>query len=73
MHSEVAEALCVQLGDVIPLCHVFPQNNGGAFMTALHSINPATNEIVWQGLAATSAQVDAAVRDARRAFESWVI
>ncbi len=40
-------------------------------MTALHSINPATNEIVWQGLAATSAQVDAAVRDARRAFESW--
>jgi succinylglutamic semialdehyde dehydrogenase len=35
------------------------------------SVNPASNEIIWAGLAATPAQVEAAVSSARRAFEGW--
>lgn len=35
------------------------------------SINPARNEVVWQGKAATDEQVDAAVLAARQAFPDW--
>jgi succinylglutamic semialdehyde dehydrogenase len=37
------------------------------------SINPATGDPVWTGRAATSAEIDAAVASARRAFESWSV
>ena len=33
--------------------------------------DPATGETVWQGAAATAAEVDAAMRAARRAFPAW--
>ncbi|MCD5329832.1 aldehyde dehydrogenase family protein, partial [Chromobacterium piscinae] len=33
--------------------------------------NPADNAPLWQGRAADSAQVDAAVRAARAAFPAW--
>jgi succinylglutamic semialdehyde dehydrogenase len=39
--------------------------------TAFESINPARNEVVWQGHAATDNQVDAAVMAARQAFPNW--
>lgn len=35
------------------------------------SLNPAKNEVIWQGKSATAAQVDLAVNSARKAFESW--
>jgi succinylglutamic semialdehyde dehydrogenase len=35
------------------------------------SLNPAKNEIIWQGHSATEAQVDQAVNAARKAFETW--
>jgi succinylglutamic semialdehyde dehydrogenase len=35
------------------------------------SIDPASGEIVWRGSAATPAEIDRAVNDARRAFDSW--
>lgn len=35
------------------------------------SLNPAKNEVIWQGKSATADQVDAAVNSARIAFESW--
>lgn len=38
---------------------------------AFESINPARNEVVWQGHAATDNQVDAAVMAARQAFPNW--
>src|SRR5690554_1341989 len=38
---------------------------------AFESINPARNEVVWQGKAATDKQVDAAVLAARQAFPDW--
>ena len=41
--------------------------SGGEFT----SIDPASGQIVWQGAAASSAQVDAAYISARRAFSSW--
>ncbi len=37
----------------------------------LSSVNPAKNEIIWQGSSATAEQVDAAVKSARAAFELW--
>ncbi len=35
------------------------------------SLNPARNEVIWQGNTATKAQVDEAITSARIAFESW--
>ena len=35
------------------------------------SVNPAKNEVIWQGKSATAEQVDAAIKSARTAFESW--
>lgn len=35
------------------------------------SVDPAKNEVIWEGEAATQGQVDAAVRAAREAFVSW--
>lgn len=38
---------------------------------AVSSVNPAKNEVIWQGKSATAEQVDAAIKSARLAFESW--
>jgi len=35
------------------------------------SVDPATNQVIWQGQAADEQQVDAAFKAARQAFESW--
>ncbi|ALO33719.1 N-succinylglutamate 5-semialdehyde dehydrogenase [Colwellia sp. MT41] len=35
------------------------------------SLNPARNEVIWQGKTASAEQVNAAVLSARQAFESW--
>ncbi len=35
------------------------------------SLNPAKNEVIWQGKSATAEQVDSAIKSARTAFESW--
>ncbi|MCO4799010.1 MAG: succinylglutamate-semialdehyde dehydrogenase [Colwelliaceae bacterium] len=35
------------------------------------SVNPAKNEVVWQGKSATAEQVDSAITTARKAFETW--
>lgn len=35
------------------------------------SLNPARNEVIWQGKAATAAQVNDAIDSARMAFEEW--
>lgn len=35
------------------------------------SLNPAKNEVIWQGKTATATQVDAAINAARAAFPSW--
>lgn len=43
--------------------------NGKEFM----SVNPVTGETVWQGFAADTRDVDAAVHAARRAFDAWAI
>jgi succinylglutamic semialdehyde dehydrogenase len=40
-------------------------------MSVMQSINPATGEVLWQGAGADAFAVDAAVRDARRAFAFW--
>jgi succinylglutamic semialdehyde dehydrogenase len=40
--------------------------------SAFRSIDPATGQIVWEGAAATTGEVDQAVGAARRASESWV-
>lgn len=37
----------------------------------LQSIDPAKNQVIWQGLCASESQVDAAFRAARAAFASW--
>ncbi|GLX78035.1 N-succinylglutamate 5-semialdehyde dehydrogenase [Thalassotalea insulae] len=37
----------------------------------ISSLNPAKNEVIWQGKSATAEQVDAAIKSARTAFESW--
>ncbi len=36
-----------------------------------YSYNPATQEVVWQGKEATDTEIDAAVAEAKRAFEKW--
>lgn len=36
-----------------------------------NSIDPATQDVIWQGVGASAGQVDAAFRAARAAFESW--
>lgn len=38
---------------------------------AVSSVNPARNQVIWQGNSATVEQVDAAVKSSRQAFESW--
>ncbi|MFP6849254.1 MAG: succinylglutamate-semialdehyde dehydrogenase [Pseudomonas sp.] len=38
---------------------------------ALASLNPVSQEAIWQGQAASAVQVDAAVQAARRAFPAW--
>ena len=38
---------------------------------AITSLNPARNEVIWQGETATAGQVDNAIATARTAFESW--
>ena len=38
---------------------------------AFTSLNPAKNEIVWQGISASDLQVQQAVQAARKAFTSW--
>ncbi|REL30930.1 succinylglutamate-semialdehyde dehydrogenase [Thalassotalea euphylliae] len=35
------------------------------------SLNPAKNEVIWQGNTATATQVDEAIKTARTAFTSW--
>ena len=40
-------------------------------MKLFSSINPATDEKVWTGPAATAAEIDGAVRAAREAFPAW--
>jgi len=35
------------------------------------SVNPAKNEVIWQGQSATAEQVDEAIASARVAFEKW--
>lgn len=37
----------------------------------MQSINPATGEIIWQGIASSSEDVNAAIISARKAFDSW--
>lgn len=37
------------------------------------SLNPAKNEVIWQGQTASAAQVEEAISSARVAFESWSI
>ena len=39
--------------------------------TTFQSVNPTTGAVVWEGDAASPAQVIAAVAEARRAFEAW--
>ena len=38
---------------------------------AITSLNPARNQVIWQGETATAEQVDNAITTARTAFESW--
>ena len=38
---------------------------------SLESLNPVSQEVIWQGQAASAAQVDAAVQVARSAFPAW--
>jgi len=38
---------------------------------AVSSVNPAKNEVIWQGKSASASQVNNAVLSARTAFESW--
>ncbi|AIT80823.1 succinylglutamate-semialdehyde dehydrogenase [Novosphingobium pentaromativorans] len=40
-------------------------------MSHIQSIDPATGAVVWEGAAAGRAEVDAALRRARRAFPGW--
>jgi succinylglutamic semialdehyde dehydrogenase len=37
----------------------------------LHSLNPVSQAVIWQGQAASAAQVEAAVQAARAAFPAW--
>lgn len=46
---------------------VWREGAGGAFQ----SLNPASNEVVWRGAAASAADVEAAVSAARQAFKFW--
>lgn len=38
---------------------------------ALQSLNPVSQQVVWQGQGASAAQVEAAVQSARQAFPAW--
>jgi len=46
---------------------VWQDGHGGSF----ESLNPVTQAVIWQGRAATPAQVEAAVQAARTAFPAW--
>lgn len=46
---------------------VWQDGHGGSF----ESLNPVTQAVIWQGRAATPAQVEAAVQAARAAFPAW--
>lgn len=37
----------------------------------MQSLDPAKNQVIWQGLSATESQVDSAFQSARRAFPAW--
>ncbi|NMP17149.1 succinylglutamate-semialdehyde dehydrogenase [Thalassotalea sp. Y01] len=39
--------------------------------TDMQSLNPAINDVIWQGQTATPDQVNDAIASARRAFETW--
>ncbi|TRX53130.1 succinylglutamate-semialdehyde dehydrogenase [Thalassomonas sp. M1454] len=39
----------------------------------MSSLNPALNQVIWQGNAATEAQVNLAIDSARNAFEDWAL
>lgn len=39
----------------------------------ISSLNPARNQVIWQGQTATAEQVDQAIVSARTAFESWAL
>lgn len=39
--------------------------------SAMRSLDPAKNQVIWEGLSATAAQVDGAFLAARRAFADW--
>ncbi|MGC8605657.1 MAG: aldehyde dehydrogenase family protein, partial [Desulfomonilaceae bacterium] len=47
--------------------NVWVEGNGAV----LHSNNPATGEIIWQGRAATADEIDQAVAAASTAFHGW--
>lgn len=55
--------------------HALPHYIGGHWKPGngdlFHSSNPATGKIIWEGNAASPAEVDAAVMAARRAFPKW--
>ncbi|WP_100658011.1 succinylglutamate-semialdehyde dehydrogenase [Alteromonas flava] len=38
---------------------------------AIHSVDPAKNAIIWQGISASAEDVDSAVKAARSAFPTW--
>ncbi|WP_442109003.1 succinylglutamate-semialdehyde dehydrogenase [Pseudomonas sp. NUPR-001] len=40
---------------------------------ALQSLNPVSQQVIWQGQGANAAQVDSAVRAARQAFAGWAL
>ncbi|TKB43958.1 succinylglutamate-semialdehyde dehydrogenase [Thalassotalea mangrovi] len=40
---------------------------------AMASLNPAKNETIWTGTAATAEQVDEAVKSARQAYDTWAM
>ncbi|WP_184959672.1 succinylglutamate-semialdehyde dehydrogenase [Pseudomonas vranovensis] len=40
---------------------------------ALQSLNPVSQQVVWQGQGANAAQVDSAVKAARQAFAGWAL
>ena len=37
----------------------------------VNSLNPARNEVIWQGKTASPEQVEQAISSARTAFETW--
>ena len=57
-----------------------PLISGGLFIngqwqiglgTQFDSVNPANNQVIWQGRSADQTQVDEAILSARTAFKAW--